>query len=350
MKKHFLLVIVLALLLINSMYACDLCSIYKGLEPNDFKNSFGVRYRYRLFESKFTFETPTFSTANVILGGSIKGIPSNKHLEPTFIESKDRSDFVYTESYTSYAIFANFYLNHRLKLNVSTYFSDNYTYKNDSLLENVSGIGDITLLANYQLYNTKKTDTTHMHFSHRVMVGGGIIVPTGNFNKKTIVGVETEIKPNIILGTPIQSLDPHLQAGTGAFGLVFLTEYLVKYRKIGVNTNLSYRKNLVNKNDFQFADRFNANSNLFYILKFSDKISVMPTVGLAFETAKRDSYKNEPFIGSGGNVLFLNYGLSFNYKDWSLSSSYYNVISENLKDLQPSNKNRIIIQLSYYFN
>lgn len=339
------------LLLVNGSFACDLCSIYKGIEPNDFKNSFGVRYRYRLFESKFTFETPTFSSTNVIAGKSSKGLlPNNKHLDHSLIESTDKKDFVYAEAYTSYDVFANFYLNHRLNLNVSTYFSDNYTYKNDSLLENVSGIGDITLIANYQLYNTKKTDSTHKHLSHRLTLGGGGIIPTGNFNKKTITGIETQIKPYVILGSPIQTLDPHLQAGTGAFGFIFLTEYLVKYKKLGLSTNLSYRKNLTNKNDFKFADRFNANSSLFYILAFSENTSVMPTVGLAFETAKRDSYKNQPFIDSGGNVLFLNYGLSFNYKDWRLSSSYYLVMSEDLKDLQPSNKNRLIIQLSYYFN
>lgn len=333
--------------LITTFYACDLCSIYKGIEVNDYKNSFGLRHRYRLFESDFTFQ-PTFTNASN-LNNNGKGLPKTKHLDHSIVE-KNNNDFTYAESYTSYDIFANFYLNHRLKLNVSTYFSDNYTYKNDSLLENVSGIGDITLLTTYQLYNTKKTDTNKVNFTHRLNVGGGVAIPTGNFNKKTITGFETEIKPNVILGTPIQTLDPHLQSGTGAFGFVFLAEYMVKFKNIGLNTNISYKKNLENKNNFRFADRINANVITLYMLKISENYTLVPTIGLSFENAKRDEYNNEPFIGSGGNVLFMNSGLNLIYKKWELSFSYYNVVTEKLNDLQPSNKNRIITQLSYYFN
>jgi hypothetical protein len=85
------------------------------------------------------------------------------------------------------------------------------------------------------------------------------------------------------------------------------------------------------------------------MIKITDKMMLMPNIGLSFENAKRDTYKNEPFIGSGGNVLFMNSGLNLIYKQWNLSFSYYDVVSENLKDIQPSNKNRIITQLTYYF-
>lgn len=345
MTKKILLLLFCGII-ITSINACDLCSIYKGIEVNDFKNSFGLRYRYRLFESNFTFQPTLTGGSNINI--SEKGLPKSKHLDHAIVE-KNNKDFTYAESYTSYEIFANFQLNHRLKLTVSTYFSDNYTYKNDSLLTNVSGIGDISLLTTYQLYNTKKTDTTKVNFTQRINVGGGIVIPTGNFNKKSITGFQTEIKPNVILGSPIQTLDPHLQAGTGAFSFIFLAEYMAKYKNIGVNTNISYKKNLENKNDFQFADRINMNVSTFYVIKFTEKVTLMPNTGLSFENAKRDTYKNEPFIGSGGNVLFMNSGLNLIYKQWNLSFSYYNVVAENLKDIQPSNKNRVITQLSYYF-
>ena len=48
------LVVLLAFgLMNNTTHACDLCTVYLGIQPNDFKNSFSARHRYRLFERDF---------------------------------------------------------------------------------------------------------------------------------------------------------------------------------------------------------------------------------------------------------------------------------------------------------
>lgn len=344
MPKRFLVGLVF-ILIYNTSFACDLCTIYLGIQPNDFKNSAGIRYRYRVFEKNY--DGLSLSTFNN--GQRIKGVPNNKHNGGEL--GLPNESYLYVEEFNSYDIFINAYLHPKWQLNISTYFTDNYIKKNDSIVSNVGGIGDINLLLKYQLINSQNNcDTTLKNkLLHRLSVGTGITLPTGNFNKSTIVDFETEFKPNVIIGTPILELDPHMQAGTGAFGYLFLAEYLVKINAFGLNINASYKLNTTNKNEFKFANRFNSNLSLFSMLKLSEKIKIMPQAGLSYEQSKRDEYQNEPYMDSGGSVLFSNLGLSLFLNKLRFNTSYYVPVYESLYDDQPLNKWRLISQINYYF-
>jgi len=342
-----IIVLLSCLLFYTSTFGCDLCSIYISLDPNGSKNSFGVRYRYRIFEKDYYKES--FYMINN--PNSQKSKINNKHGGSTEQTIKTTEKFTFTEIYNSYDVFANFYLNPRLQLNLSTYFSDNYILNNDSTTTNVAGIGDVSVILKYKLFNTKKcsVDSLKNKFIHRFTIGGGIDIPTGNYNKSTVTDFETEFKPNVILGTPIEELDPHMQAGTGSFNYLFLIEYMTKFNSFGINTNVSYKVNATNNNKFRFANRFNANGTLFFITKLSSKIKAMPFIGSSYETSKRDSQNDINVLGSGGKVLFLNGGINFFINKLSIEFSYYSPIYEDLLDDQAFNKKRMITQLAYYF-
>jgi hypothetical protein len=75
----------------------------------------------------------------------------------------------------------------------------------------------------------------------------------------------------------------------------------------------------------------------------------MPKTALSYEYSERDTQNGEPFIGSGGDVLFVNYGLNMFINKIGLELTYYQPTKEYLKDVQPFNKRRLITQLNYYF-
>lgn len=52
----------------SSIWACDLCSIYMNIEPNDLKNSFGFNYRFRNFEHNHIQRTIIETTDKHVLG------------------------------------------------------------------------------------------------------------------------------------------------------------------------------------------------------------------------------------------------------------------------------------------
>jgi hypothetical protein len=342
-KKIF--VALVFILIYNISFACDLCTIYIGIQPNDYKNSFSIRHRYRSFEKEYYTESYSSN-----IGQKIKGIIKDKHSGSSGISGSDTKYF-FKESYNSYDIAANIFLSKRLQLNISTYFADNYIYHNDSIVDNIGGIGDLNLIFKYQLLNSHKTGDTLLKnkFLHRLSIGSGVTIPTGNYNKKSIVDFETDFKPNIIIGTPILELDPHLQAGTGSFSFLFLMEYYLKFNSIGINMNTSYKINTTNKNEFRFANRFNSNFSFFSFLKLSKKIKIMPQVGLSYEKSARDVFENEKFIDSGGEVLFSNFGFNLFLNKLMLGVSYYSPIYQQLNGDQPLNKLRLISQINYYF-
>ncbi|MCO6501214.1 MAG: hypothetical protein J5I47_12675 [Vicingus serpentipes] len=343
-----ILIALVLTLIYNVSFACDLCTIYIGLRPNDFKNNVGLRHRYRIFEKEYQFQSISEIGNGSVLSG--KGIPVDKHGGGD-ATSVTNGKYIYQETFNSYDVSANIYLTRKLQLNVSTYFADNYILRDDSVMSNIGGIGDVNLLFKYQLYNSQATGDTLLknRFLHRVTVGAGGTLPTGNYNKETVVDFETDIQPNVILGTPIMELDPHLQAGTGSFNYLFLLEYLMKFNRFGLHFNTSYKLNTTNKNKFRFANRFNMNETLFALFPLSKKVKLMPQTGLSYELSGRDEYKNLPFYDSGGEVLFSNVGVNLFINQLSLEFTYYHPIYQKLYGDQPLNSQRMISQINYYF-
>tara|TARA_B100000809_G_scaffold152634_1_gene149981 strand:- start:711 stop:1544 length:834 start_codon:yes stop_codon:yes gene_type:complete len=274
-----LLIVLLALGLIsNDTSACNLCTVYLRIQPNDFKNSFSVRHRYRLFERDF------FSTnSGTINSKRILQSTSNKHAGIETEDIPEGESHNYKEAYNSYDLSANFYMETKFQLNSTITFSDNYVYQDDSITNNIGGIGDLNLLLKYQVYNSieKEDTTTKNRLIHRVTSSFGQRLPTGNFNKASVVGFQTEFEANTLLGTPEMEMDAHLQSGTGSFGYLFLLEYLISYKGFSLNTNTSYKVNVNNKNNFKFADRLNANGTLFYLFNITNKIKIIPKKDLS---------------------------------------------------------------------
>jgi len=268
MFKKNIVVLSAFMLLINFCNACELCTIYMGISPHDYANSFGMRYRYNLFEK----------------------------VNKAFNGNSAYSDF---EEYNNYDVYGNFYINHRLQFNFNTSFSDNYEKENDSIITNIGGLGDVTLLLKYQLFNSKKSNDTIIKnkLIYRLSIATGIILPTGNYNKNSA----------------------------------------------------SYRMNSTNKNEFRFANRFNSNIALFSLIKIKTNIKLMPQLGLSYEKSKRDQFQNQPFMESGGTALLLNSGINLFINKLSIGIDYYYPVYQNLFDNQPLNKQRMVYQITYYF-
>lgn len=328
MKKQLFLIIGICLFS-GTIMACDLCSIYMNIDPNDLKNSFGMNYRFRSFKQNNISEQLLQNNIKHALGNTIL-------LESTAQE----------ERYNSYDLWVNYFIKEKWQVFANMTFTDNSYLENDSTLHNISGPGDLTVMTKYLLYNTKGTDSSA--FTIRVQVGGGIKLPTGTFNKKYVITPSEEYKGGTVYRTPYEELDPHFQGGSGSLDYILLTEFQVRRKQLGFRTDLSYKMNGTNRNDFRFANRFNVNSNLFYQFKFKD-ISVIPLVGLSFESSRRDQFKGTDFLDSGGQALFLSYGTKFYIKKMAIGASYWKPLRQSLNDNQLQNNMRFATDLTFYF-
>jgi hypothetical protein len=250
------------------------------------------------------------------------------------------------EFYRTVDVWSNFFIGQKWVLNLSMSFSDNKYVEDDSTIYTIGGIGDATAIIKYLVKNTLVTDSSK--FINRLLIGGGVKIPTGSFNDSYTVVPSRSIKDNIYYGSPYEELDPHLQPGTGSVDFLILVEYLVRYKKLGLATNASYRINTTNSNQFRFANRLNANASLFAMFKLP-KFSFAPNVGTAYEFSNRDQLSNESYINSGGTAVFLNVGNKVYINNVALGATYFKPIKQNLNDNQLQNSNRVTIDLTYYF-
>ena len=313
----------------NVSRACDLCSIYMNLEPNDLKNSLGMNYRYRLFEH------------NVVESNSFNS--RDKHSIGNSILNESLSQ---KEVFRSYDLWANYFINEKWMLSGNLTFVDNSYYENDSLLYNLSGPGDLNIVAKHIVYNSRSDDTNKLLL--RWLVGGGIKVPVGTFNKTYTVTPSTTSKGNTVYGTPYEELDPHMQGGTGSWDALIVTEFLVRYESVGTSGNISYRISTKNSNQFRFANRFNWNQSAFYLIGIQ-KSTIAPSIGLAFESSRRDQLNNEDYRPSGGQVLFATYGAKSYLGSFAFGFTFFDPIHQHLNDNQLPNQHRMVGDLTYYF-
>jgi hypothetical protein len=299
------------------------------MEPNDLKNSFGINYRYRSFNHLTTEET-------LITDGSKHAI-GNTVLSSTLMQE---------ERFNSYDLWFNYFVNESWQLYATMTFADNYYLEDDSVVHNVSGPGDLSVIMKHLLFNTKVTDSSN--WATRIIVGVGFKLPIGKYNQAYMVSPTTTIKGTAVYGSPYPELDPHLQAGTGSLDAIFLSEIQVRYKQFGISTDASYKWNTENSNQFRFANRLNLNSYLFYLYK-AKKYSISPNIGINYELSKRDQLLDEKYLNSGGEAIFYTTGLKFYYEKIALGVSYHEILNQNLNDNQLQNKRRITTNLSFYF-
>ena len=302
-----------------------MCSAYLGINPNDYQNSIKLVQRYRLFETPLQSRLlPSSSNAR------LSHIPDT----PVYADIAEGIQPTYKESYRTFELWGSYFLNPRLQLNFMLPYTDNRLYENEREIQRIEGLGDVIAMGKYQLYNTKQgLDTTLL--KQRVIVGGGFKLPTGAFEEEYVTG----------------RIDPHLQSGTGSLDYLALFEYLMQFRKVGLNLNFIYRMNGKNKNDFRFANRYNNNMTFFVMIK-GRLLTFMPMIGYAYESSERDENRGEKHLGSGGQALFVTSGMKVFYKKFAISATYFaKPIQEDLYDqpLQLNNEHRFITNLTWFF-
>lgn len=192
--------------------------------------------------------------------------------------------------------------------------------------EQIAGLGDATIMGLYTLYQTHKDSALWVH---KIQVGTGLKLPTG---KNTQLNNGT--------------LNPSFQLGTGSWDYLFLSEYVLKRKKIGLNTTLNYTLKTENDSRYQFGDQFNYASTLFYLLEFK-KNKLMPQLGIAGEVYRSNTQLGQEVIGTKGDVLFSKIGFELGKNNFSLGVNSMLPIVQHLTDGNVRANARCAINLNY---
>ena len=192
--------------------------------------------------------------------------------------------------------------------------------------QDIKGIGDITVLAMYRLYQTLKDST---FLVHTLQVGGGIKAPTGKFDQANAGDV-----------------NPSFQVGTGSWDYLLATEYIIKRKKFGLNTILNYTIKTENDKKYRFGNQFNYAGTFFYLYE-KEKLSFAPQLGFAGEVYGSNYQYSEVVRKTAGDILFGKAGFEVGMNKFSLGVNMMLPINQNLASERVEAKYRWSVNLNY---
>lgn len=192
--------------------------------------------------------------------------------------------------------------------------------------QDIKGIGDITVLAMYRLYQTHKDST---FLVHTLQVGGGLKAPTGKFDQSNAGDV-----------------NPSFQVGTGSWDYLLATEYIIKRKKFGLNTILNYTIKTENDKKYRFGNQFNYAGTFFYLYE-KEKLSFAPQLGFAGEVYGRNYQYSEVVRKTSGDIVFGKAGFEIGKNKFSLGANVMLPIHQNLASARVEAKYRWSVNLNY---
>lgn len=192
--------------------------------------------------------------------------------------------------------------------------------------QTIDGIGDITVLGMYTVYQTK-TDT--VIYKHTLQAGVGVKAPTGEYN-----------------GSNNGSVNPSFQLGTGSWDYMLAAEYILKKGNYGFNTMLNYTFKTENNQNYQFGNQFNYGGTLFYMIK-GQKMITVPQVGVAGEVYATNRQYGEDVPDTKGDIFFAKAGVEAGMGKFSLGVNAMVPVNQNLTGGKVEANYRLAVNLNY---
>jgi hypothetical protein len=193
--------------------------------------------------------------------------------------------------------------------------------------QDIKGIGDITVLAMYRLYQTHRDST---YFVHTLQLGGGVKLPTGEFNEANNTG----------------NINQSFQVGTGSWDYLFATEYTIKRKKFGLNTMLNYVVKTENAKFYQFGNQFNYAGTFFYLYE-KNSISIAPQLGFAGEVYQSNYQHKQKLKDTSGDIIFGKLGFEIGKDKLSFGANAMLPINQNLSNGKIEANYRWSLNLNY---
>lgn len=231
----------------------------------------------------------------------------------------------YRESYNTTQLWARIpvYKNIQVSALVPYHHNSRETATAD---QSISGLGDITVLAMYRLFQTHRDST---FLAHTWQVGGGVKLPTGKYNTNNN-----------------GSVNPSFQLGTGSWDYLLATEYIVRRKQFGLNTMLNYVIKTENRKWYRFGNQFNYAGTFFWLYE-KGSYSFAPQLGLAGEVYASNHQYTKLVRDTSGDIVFGKLGFELGRNNWSFGANAMLPMSQNLTGGKVDAQSRWSVNLNY---
>jgi len=197
------------------------------------------------------------------------------------------------------------------------------------------GLGDITVLANYNVLNSLMDTESASSFTHTLLVGGGVKVPTGRF----------KFDENDVL----QVANANFQLGTGSTDFILNAFYTVNKDQWGLSTNISRKFNTTNSQNYRFGNQLYGTVDLYRSFKVGKDVTLTPNLGIYGEKSAHGTKNGEILKETGGTQLNGTLGLTLFTNRWTVGINGQKPISQKSSSGHVIAKERVMIQLGWLF-
>lgn len=296
-----LLLLCFLIVIAGEITACDICgcsagNYFIGPFPQFKKHFFGVRYSFREYNSMVANDKLQFS-----------------------------HDFYQTaELWGGYNISKKWQIMGFVPYNINKQHSD------DGLNTN-NGIGDITLLANYKVFDKRNRLTHRNRISQQLLLGAGIKLPTGKF-----AADPEEILP-----------DANNQPGSGSLDWVINALYTYHINDWGLNTSVTYKIN-TSADNFHFGNRLSSSVFVFHSFD-AGKAVINPNAGVLYDKFAANKLNKEKVDDTGGHLLLGSLGTEVNFSKIALGCNLQLPLQQNISENQTEAKCRGMAHITFTF-
>ncbi len=259
--KHFLNVF-LIVCVSASAGACDICSAFSRIQPNDFRHTLGVHFNQRVLEG----EIPS-------------GLPFLKHLG--HLDGLYSTDLL-SETYATLELRGRYRFSDRFALFGTLPFKSNLRFQNRELREESQGIGDPTAFVEYRPFLASSERKLKLMLNLRA----GVKFPLGN----------TRVKYQG------KYLDHDFQLGSGSYDFILGSEVYIGSENIGLVVSQLYKKNTENLTEYKFGDVYTTLGLISYRWN-KDDLSFSLGIGVQSEKQWEDTEREQPQEGTDRIVI-----------------------------------------------
>lgn len=303
--KQFIMLLYAVVAASTGTLACDVCGCaaggqYLGLLPGANRNFIGFQYLYN-------------------------GLRSD---HPSLFENwpDEHSE----NHYNTFQVWGRYAAGKRIQLFAFLPYRYNLQY-GDSVTFTSSGIGDVSLLANIVVLNSREG-----RGQQQFLAGAGVKMPTGKY-----IGISEMDKLGL----------PNLQPGTGSWDFVANGNYTLKKGAYGVNADATYAITTTNSSQYKYGNRLGVTGVAFRSVD-AGNTELLPQAGVRYEFALHDynnfrrKWLNEQ---SGGYVVFATAGMQGYYKKIGARVNYLIPINQHYSSGFVTVKQRIDLSVFFLF-
>ncbi|MBC6988620.1 hypothetical protein [Hymenobacter sp. BT491] len=295
-----------------------------GITPYDNQSGVSLMHRYRIFNGYQDYG----QSSKFFPGGVRPFFPSHLNSDNGY-EHEHHGDPTDYEAFRVLELRGKYFLSQRVELNAFVPFVMNTSQINSKQL-NASGIGDVTIFAGYHLIRAIETAGVQS----RLIVGGGVKLPTGNFRQVSADGHRY----------PLLN-----QVGTGTTDGFVYANYIGSFHNVGLSVNSSYRRSTRNAFENSLAPSTTTFASLFYRLPLGTNWQVYPSAQFFYEKTKGEMLEGHLTGEHAMNNALLGPGLDVYYKNLSLNASVQLPVYTGTTD-HPASAGRMVLAVGYSFN